>query len=130
MLIRLKRVLSIVNLSKTTTSRCLRIYLQHIFLAALIFPAPALATPTETPWFRITQLSGGWHDAWLMVEHQGSPINPENCTWGWYILNPTTGGAQLFSSMLVSALMSGKEVQLVIDGCTANRGNIIAVRVR
>jgi hypothetical protein len=106
--------------------------LKRLTLFGLVFFAaqPAAAAPTEVTWAKINRLTGGWYDAVLSIELNSTFVNPDSCAWGgWYQLDTSVGGAQLFQSMLISAFMAGKEVSLVIDGCTGNRPKIISVSV-
>lgn len=106
--------------------------LKRLTLLGVLFSVaqPAAATPTEVTWAKIMRIQGGWYDAVLSVELNSTFVNPDGCSWsGWYQLDTSVGGAQLFQSMLVSAFMAGKEVSLIIDGCTGNRPKIISVGV-
>lgn len=92
---------------------------------------PAMSTPVETPWTRITEIDGGWTDPYMGIATAAAFVNPAACPWaGLYNIDPQTAGYQLFDSMVISAFMAGKEVSFTIDGCTANRPKVIAVKVR
>lgn len=92
---------------------------------------PAMSTPVETPWTRIAELDGGWTNSYLAIGTVAAFVNPAACPWaGLYMIDPATPGYQLFDSMAISAFMAGKEVSFTIDGCTANRPNVISVKIR
>jgi hypothetical protein len=86
-----------------------------------------------TPWGKIVMLQGGWGIDRMLLFHQPTPMtNPDGCTLltNGYILNETHTGRNLFYSMLISALMNGREVALVISGCYQNRPQIVSVAIR
>jgi hypothetical protein len=90
----------------------------------------AEASPVQTPTGFITSLHGGWVNANLRVKTDFAWNNPENCSYtDGYMVDAADPGHELFSSMLISAFMSGKRIQLVLDGCAHERPRIISVEL-
>jgi hypothetical protein len=108
--------------------------LTRLFAGALFMSAMAgqsVAAPSETPIGRITFYSGGWTDAIVRVQLQATFQNPDNCGLiDGYVVDPALGGAQLFSSFLLTAFTTDQPVRLVIDGCAYSRPRIIAVTLQ
>ena len=100
-----------------------------IFLIAGVC-GEALAAPSGTPSGNITRLSGGWVSANLRVLTDFAWTNPENCTYSdGYMVDPADSGHELLSSMLLSASMSRRRIQLTLDGCSQGRPRIIGVEI-
>jgi len=59
-----------------------------------------------------------------------SLVNPANCTDVTDGYLTSTIDASMLQSALLGALLGGKKVQLVIEGCTLNRPQIIAVNIQ
>ena len=94
------------------------------------FCGEALAAPASTPSGTITRLSGGWVNANLRVITDFTWTNPENCTYAdGYMVDPADSGHELLSSMLLSASMGRRRIQLTIDGCSQGRPRIIGVDI-
>ena len=101
-------------------------------MAALLFgeAAAAVASPANTPSGNITFLSGGWVNANLRVKTDFTWTNPEGCQYSdGYMIDPADSGHELLSSMLLSAFISRRKIQLMLDGCTLGRPRIIGVDI-
>ena len=100
------------------------------FLALIMQMSPAQAAATSTGTGNITRLSGGWVNANLRVQTGFPWTNPESCPYSdGYIVDPADSGHELLSSMLLSAFMSRRQVQLTMDGCSQGRPRIIGVDI-
>jgi hypothetical protein len=97
-----------------------------------IAPSPALADPEFTDWGTVVSLQGGWVVDQALVFHSAPLKNPDHCTVtnNGYITNLEHAGHTLFHTMLLSALLTRREVALVIGGCRENRPQIISVAIR
>jgi hypothetical protein len=94
------------------------------------FSGNAMAAPASTPSGNITRLSGGWVNANLRVITDFAWTNPENCTYtDGYMVDPADSGHELLSSILLSASMSRRRIQLTVDGCSQGRPRIIGVDI-
>ena len=90
----------------------------------------AAAAPNGTPAGNITSLSGGWVTANLRIRTDSAWTNPENCTYtDGYMVDPADSGHELLSSMLLSASMSRRRIQLTLDGCSQGRPRVIGVDI-
>ncbi|MGR4866954.1 hypothetical protein [Caulobacter sp. LARHSG274] len=90
-----------------------------------------MATPLEAPWVKVNYISGGWVAAHLRVQTAAAFYNPEACpVTDGYMVEASLPGAQLFSSMLLTAFSTNLEVKLVVDGCVLDRPRIIGVTLR
>ena len=102
------------------------------------FPTQApLAQPQFTPWARVTVLQVGWVVDQMLVflDAPGAPTNPDGCslTTNGYVTNPAHAAHDMFHTMLMSALISGRQVALVISGCyptNQDRPQIISVAIK
>jgi hypothetical protein len=89
-----------------------------------------------TPWARITSLQVGWvEDQMLVFLDDPGVTNPDGCALvtNGYVTNPTHPAHDMFHTMLVSALISGRQVALVISGCyptIQDRPQIISVAIK
>jgi hypothetical protein len=101
-----------------------------LILLALV-SQPAISAPTDLSWTRITEVDGGWTGAYMQITTVATFVNPDVCAWaGEYQIDPSTPGYQLFESMVISAFLAGKEIMLTVNGCSGNRPNVIAVKMR
>jgi hypothetical protein len=100
--------------------------------AALAFASSAaMATPVELPWAKVTYIAGGWTAAHVRVQTTATFSNPATCAMtDGYVVEASLPGAQLFASMLLTAFSTGREVQLVVDGCVLERPRVIGVTLR
>ncbi|KRA61840.1 hypothetical protein ASD79_06955 [Caulobacter sp. Root655] len=99
--------------------------------ALALASSAAIATPVELPWARVTYISGGWTAPHVRVQTTAAFSNPAACSMtDGYIVEASLQGAQLFSSMLLTAFSTGREVQLVVDGCILERPRVIGVTLR
>ncbi len=91
----------------------------------------ASAAPTATEEGFITFASGGWVNPSMLVRlGVTSFTNPASCpATDGYLTDPADPGHELFNSMLLSAYLAKRRVQLTIDGCTVGRPRIIAVAI-
>jgi hypothetical protein len=87
-----------------------------------------------TPFAKVVAVQAGWTlDQMLLFTDQPAPItNPGGCTvtTNGYITNPADSGHTLFNTMLLSALLNAREVQLVVFGCYLDRPRIVSVSIR
>jgi hypothetical protein len=101
-------------------------------LATCAFAAPALAAPTYTALGAVQSLEGGWGVDATSVRHSSATlVNPDACTVtnaGYATLNPDPGRS-LYLTLLLSAMLNGKQVKLLISGCAFNKPRIISVRI-
>lgn len=107
-------------------------YIKKIALlaVALAFSQNAYAQTNQyTVSGNITFAQGGWYNSYLRVQLGGVQFNnPDNCSANdGFITDPGDQGNSLFNSMLISAYMAGKKVELTISGCTGLRPKIISV---
>ena len=83
----------------------------------------------------VERVDGMWSKNGFIIDLVGvlpASVNPDNCsTTDGFATDPTfdVNILQLHHSMILSAHMAGKEVDLVISGCAENRPRIIAVRI-
>lgn len=96
-------------------------------LAARLHAATAV-----TDWATVEALQAGWVVDRMLVFHNAPLKNPDNCpiTTNGYIINETDPGRQTFYAMLISAVVSKKQVSFVIDGCFEQRPRIVSVSIR
>jgi hypothetical protein len=101
-------------------------------LAALLPAAPQAAAEAWTARGGLRELEGGWAQNTMSVQHPAAVVNPAACPNAHvgYATDPKDTGANLFHSMLMSALLNRLEVKLLIDGCVFQKPRIIAVAVR
>lgn len=100
-------------------------------VAAALVSGTAMAAPAETPWGKVNYIAGGWTAANVRVQTTASFYNPEVCSMtDGYVIDAALPGAQLFSSMLLTAFSTGQDVKLVVDGCVLERPRVISVTLR
>jgi hypothetical protein len=85
----------------------------------------------------ITEIVGGWINNAMLVAHSQPQINPGHCVnQNGYGTNPADPGVNLFHTMLLSAFMNRREVNLLISaaggpsGCPWGQPHLIAVDIR
>jgi hypothetical protein len=93
-------------------------------------------SPTDTaatPVFRIRYLGSGWTlDQMLVFPDQPLPLtNPGGCgnNPDSYITQPADPGHSLFHTILLSAFLNGRQVQMVISGCWLDHPRLIGVDI-
>ncbi len=99
-----------------------------------ISPRPA-AQNTTTNWVHITQLRAGLvEDAMAVYTTEGLPVsvNPGGCpkTDAGYTTKPSDPGHKLFQTVLLSAYLNGKQVQIAVHGCWYSKPRIIGVFIK
>jgi hypothetical protein len=78
----------------------------------------------------ITFYGVGWSANTVRVQTTAPPMNPGSCTGtDGYMTNPSDSGNQAYQAALLSAFLAGKNVVLILQGCTSNRPQIIGVYV-
>ncbi|MBW4621783.1 MAG: hypothetical protein KME17_20760 [Cyanosarcina radialis HA8281-LM2] len=94
--------------------------------------SPTLAAIAATEWGSVRSMTAGWVVDSMAVFHSAPVVNPDGCpvTTAGYATNPADTGRSLFHTLLLSAFMNRKEVQLLISGCAYSKPRIIAVSVR
>lgn len=106
-------------------------YVKRIILLAiaLAFSQNAYAQQINNVSGNITFAQGGWVNSSLRVQLAGVQFNnPDNCAVNdGFITDPADQGNSLFNSMLLSAYMANKKVELTISGCIVSRPKIIGV---
>jgi hypothetical protein len=92
----------------------------------------AMAAPEWTGWGQIIEIEAGWvaDSAALRLSSTGV-VNPSGCpvTDYGYVTNPADPGHSWFHTIALSALVSGKPVALLIDGCYADKPRVISIKV-
>ena len=98
---------------------------------ALVAPAHA-ADAAVTEWGRVLDLQAGWTVDRMLVFHGAAMKNPEGCplTTNGYIIDENAPGRGTFYTLLLSALLNSRDVQLVIQGCFETRPRIVSVSIR
>ena len=68
----------------------------------------------------------------VFIDAPGSLTNPDGCplTTNGYVTNPTHAAHDMFHTMLMSALISGRQVAMVISGCYVDRPQIVSVAIK
>jgi hypothetical protein len=111
-----------VNLQKVAALAC---------VMTALFATPSTAEPTQSDWFSIASLAGGWVEGHLRVVSSGPFHNPSSCPYAdGYVVDDSLPGAQLLQAMLITAYASGDQVQVTVDGCASGRPSEIGVQVR
>jgi hypothetical protein len=94
------------------------------------------AQPAQaTPWLRVKELRSGWGvNRAIVFLHEGPLVgtNPETCpvTNYGYVVNEAHGGANLFHTYLLTALMNNREVSLVIHDCFSSVPQVVGVSIK
>lgn len=92
----------------------------------------AHAEPQWTGWGQITQIEAGWVDdaASIRLSAAGM-VNPSGCptTDYGYMTSSADAGHSWFHTVALSALISGKPVALLIEGCFADKPRIISIKI-
>ncbi|MBB6253380.1 hypothetical protein [Nitrospirillum iridis] len=98
----------------------------------LALPNVSYASIQVVPWVKIGTFGAGWYSAQFSITPAtGSVYNPDGCKLSdLYVIDPSLGGANIFSSALITAYSLGHQVQLTIAGCFNDRPSIIGVAVR
>lgn len=90
--------------------------------------------PVWTAMGAVVGIEAGWKIDHMSVWHTGPVVNPAKCktTTVGYGTDPTDPGHSLFHTVLLSAFMNKKEVQLLIDGdiCVFGKPKLISVKIR
>jgi hypothetical protein len=106
-----------------------KIFSTFLSLSMALFSIPVQATPNQsTTWGHITLYSAGWTVAAARVQLDTTFYNPEGCSYtDGYIIDPTSGGASLFASVLLTAYSMHQHVLVTVDGCYSSRPKIIGI---
>jgi len=90
------------------------------------------ADPQVTEWGTLVALQSGWVVDQMLIFHNAPLKNPDGCsiTTNGYLTNTDHPGHTLFHTMLLTAIVSRREVQFVISGCRENRPQIVSVSIR
>jgi hypothetical protein len=93
---------------------------------------PVYAADAVSDWGTVVSLQAGWTVDRMLVFHNAAMKNPESCslTTNGYIIDENAPGHTLFNTLLLSALLTRREVALVILGCFENRPRIVSVSIR
>lgn len=106
-----------------------KIYAFAAGLLMLCNTSDALAY-TPTPTAKITRYNIGWDTPSLSV-YLDIPIqNPDNCTdTAAYTMSSTSASIQAVTAAVMSAHATNASVQLILNGCTSNRPQIVGINV-
>jgi hypothetical protein len=93
---------------------------------------PSRAAPEATEWGTLAAVQAGWVVDQMLVFHNAPLKNPDNCkvTTNGYITSVDHPGHTLFHTMLLSAVLTRREVQFVVAGCREDRPLIVSVGIR
>jgi hypothetical protein len=105
---------------------------KRVLLVASILVAvpitPAQAPPVGTAWGFITTYIVGQSANQVRVQTTVLPFVANGCpTSDGYITNPTDAGNTAYQAALLGAYLSGKQVQLWVQGCYLGRPQIVIV---
>jgi hypothetical protein len=102
-------------------------------IAATLLSAPVRAQPSApTAPDLIDGLQAGWVlDRMLVFPHNPTLTNPGGCSLltNGYIVNETDPGRKTFYALMLGALLNGRQVQFVIQGCFEDRPRIVSVSI-
>ena len=104
-----------------------------IVLVTVVLTCGVYAADVDvTDWGTVAALQAGWVVDRMLVFHNAPLKNPDNCpiTTNGYIVNETDPGRQTFYAMLISAVMSRKQVAFVVSGCFEQRPRIVSVSIK
>lgn len=102
--------------------------------AALALSSPSVAGDhTWTAAASVLSLEGGWGTDAMSVAHNAPVVNPAVCAVqnaGYATLNTDTGRS-LYHTLLLAAMLNGKQAQILIHGtlCAFNKPRIISVKI-
>jgi hypothetical protein len=100
---------------------------------SLLLSGPVRAqTSAATAPDLIDGLQAGWVlDRMLVFPHSVPLTNPGGCGTlnNGYIINETDPGRKTFYALLLGALLNGRQVQFVIQGCFEDRPRIVSVSI-
>jgi hypothetical protein len=93
---------------------------------------PALAADKWTNFGSVQDIVAGWVQDTVAVHHSAPVVNPDSCsvTNGGYATSPSDPGHSLFHTIILSAFLNRKEVNLLISGCVYSKPRIIGVVIR
>lgn len=101
--------------------------------ACITAPIAQAGSNTYTTFGSVTSAEAGWAADAMSIVVTSPFINPAGCavTNAGYATLPTDPGRNLYHTMVLSALLNGKRVQLLIHGtlCAFNKPRVIAVRM-
>src|SRR5262245_17785139 len=104
-----------------------------LLAATLIFlPEPCNAQRAYSDWTRIMEIRTGWVVDAMAVFTRAPLANPGGCQTrdAGYSTNPADSGHQLFHSVLLAALINGRDVRILAEGCAFEQPRIIGVDIR
>src|SRR5581483_11406675 len=88
------------------------------FLVALALPSESFATPTSSAWFTINTLNTDTSSDTIIVtpDSPHTIVNPSSCSLTYaYAMSSDIAGHSERYAMLLSALLSNKQVYVVVD---------------
>lgn len=111
-----------------------RTFITAALLATLMAaPAARAGDHTYTASGAVNAIEAGWAADTMAVFHNAAFVNPAGCavTNAGYATLPTDTGRDLYHTLLLSALLNGKRVQMLIHGtaCAFGKPRVIAVRL-
>jgi hypothetical protein len=109
-----------------------RVVAPLVLSIAVLTCAVHAADPAVSDWGTVEALQSGWVVDRMLVFHNASLKNPDNCsiTTNGYIINETDPARQTFYAMLISAFIARKQVAFVVSGCFDQRPRIVSVSIR
>jgi hypothetical protein len=112
----------------------MRFSLAAMVTAFLFTVLPSRASAQQsTAWAHIVQVRAGLvEDAMAVFTTNTTVLNPGNCkaTDAGYQTIASDPGHKLFQTLLMSAYLNGKQVQLTIQGCAYDKPRIIGVSIK
>jgi hypothetical protein len=100
---------------------------------SLALPSACFATPTASSWFTIYTVSTDQSSDTLIItpDSPHTVVNPSSCslTYGYAMSSDVAGHSERYA-MLLGALLSNKEVYVVVDGCASGLPKVISVSIR
>lgn len=90
------------------------------------------AAPADSGWGALLQLEGSASANTMALSHARPLVNPDACPLAdaGYATGAGDPGANLMHTLLLSALLNRKEVNLRVSGCAFDKPRVISVTVR
>jgi hypothetical protein len=103
-----------------------------VLVTAVLTSSVYAADAVFSAWATIDTIQAGWVVDRMLVFHNAPMKNPDNCpiVTNGYIINEADPGRQTFYAMLISAVVSKKQVTFVVSGCFEQRPRIVSVAIR
>lgn len=101
-------------------------------MALVLWSVGAAAAPAYSGWGLVRNLEAGWAADTMSVLHSAPQINPGACsvTTAGYATSPDDPGRALYQTLLLSALLNRREVNILADGCVFEKPKVIGVSIR